>query len=66
MYRKIKLVTIRQAAELIVGLSEHHIRRLVKENQLPHIKSGNRVLIDEQAIYDFVANAQPHAGTIHE
>lgn len=54
MDRKYKLLTIRQASKLVEGLSEHHIRKLIKENHLPHIKSGNRVLIDEQEIYDYI------------
>ena len=54
MNDQIKLLTIRQAAKLVDGFTEHHIRTLIKSKELPHIKSGNRVLIDEQEIYNYI------------
>lgn len=48
------LLTIRQAAKQFKGLSEYHIRNLIKKNELPYIKSGNRVLIDEQEIHFYI------------
>ena len=58
MNKQIKLLTIRQSAKLIEGFTEYQIRRLVKSGELPHLKSGNRVLIEEQAIFDYIANSQ--------
>lgn len=58
MNKQLKLLTIRQAAKLVDGLSENHIRKLIKENALPHIKTGNRVLIEEQEIYNYIARKQ--------
>ncbi len=58
MNKQIKLLTIRQSARLIDGFTEYQIRRLVKTGALPHLKSGNRVLIEEQAIFDYVSNSQ--------
>ncbi len=66
MSRQMKLLTIRQAAKLVDGFTEYQIRRLIKENILPHIKSGNRVLIEEQTIYDFIAKAQNKEMLLHE
>ena len=66
MSREMKLLTIRQAAKLVDGFTEYQIRRLIKENILPHIKSGNRVLIEEQTIYDFIAKAQNKEMLLHE
>lgn len=54
MKNQFKLLTIRQAAKLVDGMTEYHIRKLVKSNELPYIKSGNRVLIDEQEIYNYI------------
>ncbi len=58
MNKQIKLLTIRQAARLIDGFTEYQIRRLVKNGALPYLKSGNRVLIEEQAIFDYISNSQ--------
>lgn len=66
MTRPIKLLTIRQAAKLVDGFTEYQIRRLIKENALPYIKSGNRVLIEEQSIYDFIVEAQNKEVFPHE
>lgn len=40
-----RMMTIRQAAATGI-LPEHAIRQLVKEGKIPHIKCGNRVLIN--------------------
>ena len=37
--------TIREAASL-TGLSERYVRRLHHEGKLPHVMSGNRVLVN--------------------
>lgn len=57
MEEKHNLLTIRQAAKLVGGLSEYHLRNLVKNNEIPYVKSGNRVLIDEQEIHFYIAIA---------
>ena len=62
MNTQIKLLTIRQSAKLIDGFTEYRIRRLIKAGLLPYLTSGNRVLIEEQAIYNYVANAQAKGG----
>lgn len=66
MDTQLKLLTIRQAAKLVDGLTEYQIRRLIKTGKLPYLKSGNRVLIEKQAIYDFVAKAQHKEVKDHE
>ncbi|MFI3141987.1 MAG: helix-turn-helix domain-containing protein [Clostridia bacterium] len=58
MFTEIKLLTIREASKLIDGFSEYNIRKLIKSGKLEHLKSGNRVLIDEQTIYAFISNAK--------
>lgn len=45
---KRKLLTVREAAALIDGLSEYRVRRMCMCGQLPYFKSGNRVLITEE------------------
>lgn len=61
-----KLLTIRQSAKLVEGFTEYRIRRLIKAGELPYLKSGNRVLIEEEAIYDYIANAQGKGVVNHE
>lgn len=58
MSKQYNLLTIRQASKLVDGLTEYRIRRLIKNNELPYIKSGNRVLINEQEIYNYLVVAQ--------
>ena len=50
----IKLFTIREAARLVKGLTEYRIRQLCLSGELPCIKAGNKHLINEQALIDFV------------
>ncbi len=53
---RLRLLTIRQAAKLIDGLTEYRIRKLCAEGELPCLKLGNRKLINEQTLIDYVAN----------
>lgn len=55
---KIKLLTIRQAAKLIDGLTEYRIRQLCLSGELPHFKSGQKHLINEQVLLDFITQPQ--------
>lgn len=66
MDTQFKLLTIRQAANLVDGFTEYQIRRLIKNGKLPYLKSGNRVLIEKQAIYNFVATAGCKDGEAYE
>lgn len=40
-----KMLTIRQTAETGI-LPEFAIRRLVKENKIPHVMTGNKALVN--------------------
>lgn len=45
----VEFKTIREVAK--TGLvSEQFLRKMVKEGQCPHIKSGNRILVNVQAL----------------
>jgi excisionase family DNA binding protein len=43
------MLTIRQIADLGI-MPEHALRQLVKENQILHVKIGNKVLINYTAL----------------
>ncbi len=51
---KIKLLTVREAAEMIDGLSEYRIRKLVKEGVIPSFMSGNKILMSKDALVSVV------------
>ena len=52
---RVKLLTIRQAATVIDGLTEYRIRQLCCSGELPCIKAGRKYLINEQTLIDIVS-----------
>lgn len=54
----IKLLTIKQAAKLVEGLTEYRIRRLCVTGKLPCIMAGQKYLINEQTLLDYVTHPQ--------
>jgi len=44
----------------VSGLSEFYLRKLLKKGQLPHIKSGNKVLINIPSLLDQLENEVVH------
>lgn len=51
---KIRLLTIKEAAELVDGLTEYRIRQMCKSGQLPCFKAGRKYLINAEALYRVV------------
>ncbi|MBP3855177.1 MAG: helix-turn-helix domain-containing protein [Ruminiclostridium sp.] len=49
-----RILTIKEAAKLIDGLTEYRIRQMCKSGQLPCFMAGKKYLIDEQALYTAV------------
>lgn len=62
----IKLLTIRQAAKLVEGLTEYRIRRLCVTGELPCIKAGQKYLINEQALLNYVTPPAAKEDSHHE
>ncbi len=54
MEDKLRLLTIKQAAKIIDGLTEFRIRQLCRSGELPCFKSGRKYLIDEKALIALV------------
>ena len=50
---KRKLLTVREAAALI-GLSAYRVRQMCNSGQLAYFKSGNRVLITKENLFQAV------------
>ena len=51
---KRKLLTVREAAALIDGLSAYSLLQMCNSGQLAYFKSGNRVLITKENLFQAV------------
>lgn len=54
---KIELLTIKECAEAVNGLSEHTVRQLIAQGKLPHIRTGagkrGKILIPKAALLEY-------------
>ena len=54
----VEMLTIRECAKAVTGLSEHTIRQLVAQEKIPYIRTGKgkrgKILISKAAIYDYL------------
>ncbi len=48
------MLTIKEAAQAVKGLTEYRIRRMCKEGTLPHIKAGKKYLINQDVLLKLV------------
>ena len=53
---KVKLLTIKEAAQFVDGLTEYRIRQLCLSGKLPCFKAGKKYLINENALLKFLEN----------
>ncbi len=51
---KVTLLTITQASQLVDGLTPYRIRQLCLSGELPSFKSGNKWLIQEEVLLDYI------------
>lgn len=55
---QVEMLTIKECAQQITGLSEHTVRQLVLQNKLPHIRTGQgkrgKILIPKSALLDYL------------
>ena len=55
---QVEMLTIKECAQQISGLSEHTIRQLVLQNKLPHIRTGQgkrgKILIPKSALLEYL------------
>jgi len=51
---KAKLLTIKEAARFVDGLTEYRIRQLCISGKLPCFKAGKKYLINENALLKFL------------
>jgi len=57
---KVKLLTIRQAAGVIDGLTEYRIRQLCRTGELPCLKAGKKYLINKQTLIGVISKMDRH------
>ena len=53
---EITMLTIKQAASLVQGLTEFRIRELCKTRELPCIMAGKKYLINKDILYKFLSS----------
>ncbi|MDE7362497.1 MAG: helix-turn-helix domain-containing protein [Oscillospiraceae bacterium] len=58
---QLEMLTIKECAQQISGLSEHTVRQLVLQNKLPHIRTGQgkrgKILIPKSALLEYLKTA---------
>ncbi len=58
---QVEMLTIKECAQQISGLSEHTVRQLVLQNKLPHIRTGQgkrgKILVPKSALLDYLKTA---------
>ena len=47
------MLTIKEAAKLVQGLTEYRVRELCKSGELPCIMAGKKYLINKDTLYKF-------------
>ena len=59
--RPIEMLTIKECAQAVAGLSEHTILQLVLQNKLSHIRTGQwkqgKILIPKSALLEYLKSA---------
>ena len=53
---EITMLTIKQAASLVQGLTEYRVRKLCKTGELPCFKAGKKYLINKDILYKFLSS----------
>ena len=58
---QMEMLTIKECAQQINGLSEHTVRQLVLQNKLPHIRTGQgkrgKILVPKSALLEYLKTA---------
>ncbi|MGI2288273.1 helix-turn-helix domain-containing protein [Staphylococcus cohnii] len=50
-------LTVKETAELL-RISERYTYQLIRNNELPHIKLGSKILIDKDSLMKFLHNLE--------
>jgi excisionase family DNA binding protein len=52
---KIVMLTIKEAAALVEGLTEYRVRQMCINNQIPHIMAGKKYLINRDKFLSYLS-----------
>ena len=52
--QKITMISIKEAAELVNGLTKYRIRQMCIENQIPYIMAGKKYLINKEVFLKYI------------
>ena len=55
---KIQMLTIKEAAALVDGLTEYRVRELCRSGELPTVKAGKKYLINKEILLRFLSGAE--------
>ena len=55
---KITMLTIKEAAALVEGLTEYRVRELCRSGKLPTVKAGKKYLINKDILMKFLSGAE--------
>ena len=55
---KITMLTIKEAADLVDGLTEYRVRQLCRSGELPTVKAGKKYLINKDILLRFLSGAE--------
>ena len=53
---EITMLTIKEAASLVQGLTEYRVRELCKTGELPCFRAGKKYLINKDILYKFLSS----------
>lgn len=51
---KITMLTIKEAAALVEGLTEYRVRQMCKQGQLPCVMAGKKYLINKARLFSYL------------
>ena len=51
---KVVMLTIKEAAELVDGLSPYRVRQICLTNQIPYITAGRKYLINKELFLNYL------------
>ena len=51
--KKPRLLTLKEAATLIEGLTEYRVRQLCTQNEIKYFKFGNKYMVSEKELLNF-------------
>ena len=51
---KVTMLTIKEAAALVDGLTEYRVRQLCRSGELPCIKAGKKYLINKDVLFRYL------------